>query len=194
MCCETIDVLQRPDQMIALTSDTALLWVQAVDALLQDYLQIEVCLRCSAQRLLAVRDVFSFAIKMVMYPMAPLFDKTEQSLRPLCIKALLRVFNMCDADQVLNCTAPLLCVLHSESALVKCMAGQRWSSAWRVSAGQVHGGSALVKCSKCLLQHVESLTPPAGRRAERRGAQRLPSAVLQPAAAEGRAADAQGRG
>ncbi len=74
--------------------------MQAVDALLQDYLQIEVCLRCSAQRLLAVRDVFSFAIKMVMYPMAPLFDKTEQSLRPLCIKALLRVFNMCDADQV----------------------------------------------------------------------------------------------
>jgi hypothetical protein len=74
--------------------------VQAVDALLQDYLQIEVCLRCSALRLLAVRDVFSFAIKMVVYPMAPLFDKLEQSLRPLCIKALLRIFNMCDADQV----------------------------------------------------------------------------------------------
>ncbi len=91
---------------------SSLLWVQAVDALLQDYLQIEVCLRCSAQRLLAVRDVFSFAIKMVMYPMAPLFDKTEQSLRPLCIKALLRVFNICDADQV-----PLLCM----ASLLRCV-------------------------------------------------------------------------
>jgi hypothetical protein len=43
-------------------------------------------------------------VKAVVYPVAPLFDMDANAgagaLRPLCIKALKRIFHMCDRDKV----------------------------------------------------------------------------------------------
>ena len=44
-------------------------------------------------------QVFYYALKAVMYPMAPLYDPEIQSLKPLCVRALKRIFLMCDRDK-----------------------------------------------------------------------------------------------
>lgn len=36
----------------------------------------------------------------VVHPMAPLYEPERQALRPLCAKALKRIFLLCDKDQV----------------------------------------------------------------------------------------------
>ena len=51
-------------------------------------------------------------VKAVVYPVAPLFDMDANggagALRPLCIKALKRIFHMCDRDKVcLRCRPAL---------------------------------------------------------------------------------------
>jgi hypothetical protein len=40
------------------------------------------------------------AIKTVLYPKAPLLDATTGRLTTPCVKALLRIFLMCDSDGV----------------------------------------------------------------------------------------------
>ncbi|GFH29584.1 uncharacterized protein HaLaN_28269, partial [Haematococcus lacustris] len=45
-----------------------------------------------------VADVFFYALKSVLYPLQPLYDRLEKRLRPLCVRALKRVFVMCDKD------------------------------------------------------------------------------------------------
>lgn len=60
--------------------------------------QVEVCLRCSAVNGAQAIDVFAYALNAVLYPVEPLFDRATSSIKPACIKALLRVFMMCDAD------------------------------------------------------------------------------------------------
>lgn len=72
--------------------------VDELDALIQRYDNFEVCLRCSARQLQRVQEVFLHAVNMVLYPMRPLFDKMTHRLQPLCVKALSRVFRLCDRD------------------------------------------------------------------------------------------------
>ena len=66
--------------------------------------EIETCLECSAKRLIHVGEVFYFALKTVVHPVAPLFDPHAENgmgaLKPLCIRALKRVFIMNDLDKV----------------------------------------------------------------------------------------------
>lgn len=66
---------------------------------MQDLPNVEVCLNCSARTMKMVADVFYFALKAVIYPLQPLYDRLERRLKPLCIRALKRVFIMCDADR-----------------------------------------------------------------------------------------------
>ena len=77
---------------------------KAVLPIVKAYPQIETCMECSAKKLQYVGEVFYYALKAVLYPMAPLYDPENQTLQPLCIRALKRIFSLCDKDKddVLN--------------------------------------------------------------------------------------------
>jgi Ras family protein T1 len=64
------------------------------------YREVECCVECSAKLLTNVKEIFYFAQKSVLYPTAVLIDVAEDSrpLRPACIAALNRIFQLCDAD------------------------------------------------------------------------------------------------
>lgn len=42
--------------------------------------------------------MFYYAQKAVLHPTAPLFDQESQTLKPRCIRALKRIFILCDHD------------------------------------------------------------------------------------------------
>ncbi|KAJ8436826.1 hypothetical protein Cgig2_032054 [Carnegiea gigantea] len=46
-----------------------------------------------------IPEVFYYAQKAVLHPTAPLFDQETQTLRPQCVKALKRMFFLCDHDK-----------------------------------------------------------------------------------------------
>ncbi|PRW57931.1 mitochondrial Rho GTPase 1-like isoform A [Chlorella sorokiniana] len=72
---------------------------EAVLPIVKAYPQIETCMECSAKKLQFVGEVFYYALKAVVHPMAPLYEPERQALRPLCAKALKRIFLLCDKDQ-----------------------------------------------------------------------------------------------
>lgn len=43
--------------------------------------------------------MFYFAQKAVLHPTAPLYDSREHVLKPACVEALQRIFNLCDLDK-----------------------------------------------------------------------------------------------
>ena len=61
--------------------------------------EVETCVECSAKQPLYVSEVFYFAQKAVLHPTAPLYDSREHILKPACIDALRRIFNLCDIDK-----------------------------------------------------------------------------------------------
>jgi hypothetical protein len=48
---------------------------------------------------LQVAEVFYYAQKAVLHPTAPLFDQETQNLKPRCVRALKRIFILCDHDR-----------------------------------------------------------------------------------------------
>ncbi|EYU46588.1 hypothetical protein ABFS82_04G027800 [Erythranthe guttata] len=66
--------------------------------LMQQFREIETCIECSAANMLQVQEVFYFAQKAVLHPTAPLFDQETQALKPRCVRALKRIFILCDHD------------------------------------------------------------------------------------------------
>ncbi|KAJ4843022.1 Mitochondrial Rho GTPase 2 [Turnera subulata] len=66
--------------------------------IMQRYREIETCIECSAVTLMQVPDAFYFAQRAVLHPTTPLFDQESQSLRPRCVRALRRIFILCDRD------------------------------------------------------------------------------------------------
>jgi Ras family protein T1 len=72
---------------------------QAVLPIVKTFPQIETCMECSAKNLQFVGEVFYYAMKAVIHPMAPLYEPEAQKLRPLCARALKRIFMLCDTDQ-----------------------------------------------------------------------------------------------
>ncbi|CAM8968570.1 unnamed protein product [Rhodiola kirilowii] len=65
---------------------------------MQKYKEIETCIECSAATQIQVPDVFFYAQKAVLHPTAPIFDQETQSLKPRCVRALKRIFSLCDHD------------------------------------------------------------------------------------------------
>lgn len=49
--------------------------------------------------LLQVAEVFYYAQKAILHPTAPLFDQETQTLKPRCVRALKRIFILCDHDR-----------------------------------------------------------------------------------------------
>lgn len=69
-----------------------------MESLIREFPVIEVSIRTSSKKLRSVLDVFYQAIKTVLYPKAPLLDAATGRLTTPCVKALLRIFLMCDLD------------------------------------------------------------------------------------------------
>ena len=77
--------------------------------------EVETCVECSAKMSLNVSEVFYFAQKAVLHPTAPLYDSRDhvrlcsiylqlvltalQVLKPACVKALKRIFKVCDKNK-----------------------------------------------------------------------------------------------
>jgi hypothetical protein len=79
--------------------DCVVAWlVQVIAPLMMQFKEVEACLECSAKRLQFVEDVFYYALKAVIHPTAPLFDTHTSQLKPACIRALKRIFMLCDMD------------------------------------------------------------------------------------------------
>ena len=83
---------------------------QLLAPIMSQYRQVETCLECSSMKLIFTGEVFSYAVKAVMNPVAPLFDvhgfDGEGQLKDLCVRALRRVFIMCDHDQARSPATP----------------------------------------------------------------------------------------
>lgn len=43
--------------------------------------------------------MFYYAQKAVLHPTGPLFDQESQALKPRCVRALKRIFILCDLDR-----------------------------------------------------------------------------------------------
>ncbi|KAK9050430.1 hypothetical protein SSX86_030600, partial [Deinandra increscens subsp. villosa] len=66
---------------------------------MQQFREIETCIECSAYRHIQIAEVFYDAQKAVLYPTAPLFDQEAQTLKLRCVRALKRIFILCDHDR-----------------------------------------------------------------------------------------------
>ncbi|MCH83067.1 mitochondrial-like Rho GTPase 1-like, partial [Trifolium medium] len=66
--------------------------------LLQEFKNVSICIECSAATLYQVPEVFYFAQKAVLHPVDPLFDHESQALTDQCVRALRRIFVLCDRD------------------------------------------------------------------------------------------------
>lgn len=71
---------------------------QVMAPIMQQFREIETCIECSAANMLQVPEVFYYAQKAVLHPTAPLFDHETQTLKPRCVRALKRIFILCDHD------------------------------------------------------------------------------------------------
>ncbi|KAL1312223.1 hypothetical protein HN51_038816 [Arachis hypogaea] len=69
-----------------------------MNQLLQQFKEIVTCIECSAVTLYQVPEVFYFAQKAVLHPIDPLFDQESQALTDRCVRALRRIFVLCDRD------------------------------------------------------------------------------------------------
>ncbi|XP_059652447.1 mitochondrial Rho GTPase 1-like [Cornus florida] len=72
---------------------------QVMSPIMQQFREIETCIECSALKQIQIPEVFYYAQKAVLHPTAPLFDQEEQTLKPRCVRALKRIFILCDHDR-----------------------------------------------------------------------------------------------
>ncbi|KAF9618858.1 hypothetical protein IFM89_002726 [Coptis chinensis] len=79
--------------------DTQTSLEQVMSPIMQQFREIETCIECSAKNLIQVPEVFYYAQKAVLHPTGPLFDQETQTLRPRCVRALKRIFILCDQDR-----------------------------------------------------------------------------------------------
>ncbi|KAK3717334.1 hypothetical protein QZH41_011563 [Actinostola sp. cb2023] len=93
-------------------SDTSTMDV--VLPIMNDYTEVETCIECSAKSLKNISEMFYYAQKAVLHPTAPLYLPEEKQvqnecectdhrltkleLKPLCEKALTRIFTISDTD------------------------------------------------------------------------------------------------
>ncbi|MBA0561744.1 hypothetical protein Golob_018544, partial [Gossypium lobatum] len=67
--------------------------------IMQQFREIETCIECSAYKHIQIPEVFYYAQKAVLHPTGPLFDQESQTLKPRCVRALKRIFILCDHDR-----------------------------------------------------------------------------------------------
>ncbi|KAE8687308.1 Mitochondrial Rho GTPase 2 [Hibiscus syriacus] len=72
---------------------------QVMSPIMQQFREIETCIECSAYKHIQIPEVFYYAQKAVLHPTGPLFDQETQTLKPQCVRALKRIFILCDHDR-----------------------------------------------------------------------------------------------
>ncbi|XP_027366750.1 mitochondrial Rho GTPase 1 isoform X5 [Abrus precatorius] len=82
--------LQNEDRLVSLESLTA--------HIMRRFTEIVTCVECSAATFYQVPEVFYFAQKAVLHPVDPLFDYKRHALTDRCVRALRRIFVLCDHD------------------------------------------------------------------------------------------------
>ncbi|KAE9611490.1 hypothetical protein Lal_00011837 [Lupinus albus] len=82
--------LRDENQVVSLESLTSYL--------MQQFTEIVTCVECSAATLYQVPEVFYFAQKAVLHPVGPLFDYERHTFTDRCLRALRRIFVLCDHD------------------------------------------------------------------------------------------------
>ncbi|XP_072125299.1 mitochondrial Rho GTPase 2-like isoform X2 [Mobula birostris] len=66
--------------------------------IMNQFTEIETCVQCSAKSLKNISELFFYAQKAVLHPTAPLYSPEDKQLKPSCIQALTRIFNISDQD------------------------------------------------------------------------------------------------
>lgn len=66
---------------------------------MNEFKEIDSCIRTSAREHHNINEVFFLCQKAVTHPIAPLYDSKEAALKPAAVAALQRVFCLCDRDQ-----------------------------------------------------------------------------------------------
>ncbi|EGV64966.1 ERMES complex Ca(2+)-binding regulatory GTPase gem1 [Yamadazyma tenuis] len=67
--------------------------------LLNEFKEIEACVRSSAKQNINVVEAFYMCQRAITHPISPIFDSKEGNLKPAAVAALKRVFFLCDKDQ-----------------------------------------------------------------------------------------------
>ena len=65
----------------------------------KDYKQCEAILECSTSSQSNLKEVYSYAQKIVLYPSSPLYNSVTKELTPEYQKALKLIFRRCDKDK-----------------------------------------------------------------------------------------------
>lgn len=71
----------------------------AAGPIMEIFRQVETLMDCSAKKMINVSELMLFATKAVLHPTAPLYDKGSHELKPACVRALTRVFALCDSNE-----------------------------------------------------------------------------------------------
>ncbi|XP_062848747.1 mitochondrial Rho GTPase 2 isoform X2 [Trichomycterus rosablanca] len=72
--------------------------METILPIMNQFSEIETCVECSAKNLKNISELFYYAQKAVLHPTAPLYDPEEKQLKPLCVRALSRIFTISDKD------------------------------------------------------------------------------------------------
>lgn len=67
--------------------------------LVNEFKEIEACVRCSASTGANVVEAFYLGQRAVTHPIAPLYDSKERTLKPAAVSSLKRVFFLCNKNQ-----------------------------------------------------------------------------------------------
>jgi len=71
---------------------------EEITPILKTFKEIETCIECSAKSNINISEVIYFAQKAILYPTAPIYDSQINALKPACVKALSRIFKLCDLE------------------------------------------------------------------------------------------------
>ncbi|XP_019639604.1 PREDICTED: mitochondrial Rho GTPase 1-A-like [Branchiostoma belcheri] len=72
--------------------------MESIIPVMNQFPEVETCVECSARNLKNISELFYYAQKAVLHPTAPLYCAEEKELKVPCVKALTRIFTICDAD------------------------------------------------------------------------------------------------
>ncbi|KAJ3608447.1 hypothetical protein NHX12_025494 [Muraenolepis orangiensis] len=72
--------------------------METILPIMNEFLEIETCVECSAKNLKNISELFYYAQKAVLHPTAPLYDPEVKQLKPQCVSALSRIFYISDGD------------------------------------------------------------------------------------------------
>lgn len=92
MLCEN-----KCDTVAPIDSERAI--VDEMIPIMNEFKEIQSCIRCSAKEHYNVNEAFYLCQRAVTHPITPLFDAKEACLKPLCVQALKRIFFLSDGDQ-----------------------------------------------------------------------------------------------